>query len=51
MKGKMKIGDDKVAETEMQDTGLERGMKKSAETFAPRKLSMTTTTFRMEYGL
>ena len=51
MKGKMKVGDDKVAETEMQDTGLERDMKKSLKTFAPKKLSMTTTTFHMEYGL
>lgn len=51
MKGKMKLGDDKTADTEMQDTGLERGMKKSLETFAPRKLSMLTTTFHMEYGL
>lgn len=51
MKGKMKLGDDKTADTEMQDTGLERGMKKALETFAPRKLSMITTTFHMEYGL
>ena len=51
MKGKMKLGEDKVAETEMQDTGLERGMKKAPETFAPKKLSITTTTFVMEYGV
>ncbi len=51
MKGKMRIGDDKTADTEMQDAALERGLKKVLETFATRKLSMTTTTFRMEYGL
>jgi hypothetical protein len=51
MKGKMKVNDDKTADTDMQDTGLERSMKKSPKTFAPRKLSMVTTTFHMEYGL
>lgn len=51
LKGKMKINDDKTADTDMQDTGLERGMKKSAKTFAPRMLSMTTTLFHMEYGV
>jgi hypothetical protein len=51
MKGKMKLGDDKTADIDVQDTGLERSMKKSLETFAPRKLSMITTIFHMEYGL
>jgi hypothetical protein len=51
MKAKMKIEDDGLAETEFQDSPLERGMKKSLETFAARTLSMKTTNFIMEYGL
>jgi hypothetical protein len=51
MKARMKIRDDGTAETGFQDSAPERGMKKSLETFATRKLSVTTTAFIMEYGI
>lgn len=51
MKAKMRIGEDKIAQTVFQDEPLYEGMHCSIETFTTKMMSVTGKHYMMEYGL
>ncbi len=51
MKANMKILTQKIAETELVNSGIKKGMKKALEVFEPTRINVTQKKFTMEEGL
>jgi len=51
MRANMKIMSEEVAETDFINSPIEKGMKKSLETYTSRKIPVITTKFLMEEGI
>jgi len=51
MKANMTLRGGEVAETEFEDSPIEKGMKKALEMYKVKKMSVTSTKFLMEMGI